>query len=116
MASQAALATRPERGYLVAMILDRSHFRITLNDGQQLTLSPKTFVALAYLAEHAGQPITRAALDQQLKTRGRVEQVIHSLEQTFPGRVVADAVGVRLLLDPAQIRSVGAYADADDED
>lgn len=99
------------------MILDRAHFRVLLNEGQEITLSPKTFVALCYLAERAGQLVSRAEFDQALKTRGRVDQVVHHLERTLPGRVMADATGVRLMLDPAHIRIVGKFAgDDDDED
>jgi hypothetical protein len=99
------------------MILDRAHFRVTTNEGQEITLSPKTFVALCYLAERAGKLVTREEFDRELKTRGRVDQVIHNLEKTFPGRLAFDGLGIRLLVDPAQIRIVGTFiGDPDEED
>ena len=97
------------------MILDRAHFRVVLS-GQEITLSPKTFVALCYLAERAGQLVARAEFDQALKTRGRIDQVIHNLEQALPGRVVSDATGVRLMLDPVHIQFVGRFAGEDDDE
>jgi two-component system copper resistance phosphate regulon response regulator CusR len=46
-------------------VLDRSEFRVERN-GRQISLTPREFTVLEYLVLHAGKPISRATLMQEV--------------------------------------------------